>query len=349
MSPVISSPALWSADARVLLFGAGGFLGARLARALVDAGAAVIGVDRTASTPCWRVAEAMAPMLCRDGAQFDNVLMTVRDAQPNVVFNLMGQSHIAAAQADPLGAFAANVTATWNVLEACRRYQEDGGRLSAIVVSSSNHVYGSLRDHDRAAGVPGILILAENAWRERDALEPADVYGASKGCADLITRAYARGYGLPAIALRHANAFGPGDPHASHLVTGAVLSILANEAPRLRGDGSARKDYLYVDDVIAAYLRAAELAGSGVRADALNAAPDVSMGALEMLQRLVTASGHPELIPVVGASDEQRGSTEHLNSTTFRRLGWALQWRLDDALRATYEWYVKRGGMTWAT
>lgn len=330
-------------ERRVLVTGGAGFLGAHLCRTLADRGAAVVSCDRVDTSPGWRVLglEGRVELLKRDCANWVNILYALqgdgRHPLPTgeVVFHLAGLSHIRAAQEAPVAAVEANVLGAAGVLEACRQYREQGGRLRALVVASSNHVFAGGR---RGRGL---------AFAESDALNPGDTYGATKGCADLLTRAYAVGYGLPAVALRHANAYGPADPHASHLVPATILSLLRGEAPAVKSDGTPKKGYIFVDDLISAYLRAAELLADGARPEVLNVGGTVT-SVLALVHELVDVSGLG-LAPEVRATDpSQSGYVEILDDARFRALGWQPRVPLREGLEKTWAWYQANGGMEWA-
>src|SRR6202795_4444622 len=79
-------------------------------------------------------------------------------------------------------------------------------------------------------------------------------YEVSKSCTDLLTTAYANSYELPAVVARCGNIYGPGDLNWSRIVPGTFRSILRDEQPVLRSDGTFLRDYLHVDDVVAGYL-----------------------------------------------------------------------------------------------
>jgi CDP-glucose 4,6-dehydratase len=118
----------------------------------------------------------------------------IKNYDIEVCFHLAGQALIQDAAADPLTAFEVNVRGTWIVLEVCRRADS----IKGVLCASSNHIYGPQR---------------EFPFTEDQPLNQLDIYGASKACIDILTRSYAYNYGLPAVAIRNVNSFGPGDPH----------------------------------------------------------------------------------------------------------------------------------------
>lgn len=335
---------------RVLVTGIAGFLGGHLTRALIDLEADVVGLDLVADSPCLRVhgLSGTVPVLVRDLAgDPDRVIWALAHGAggewrpPEVVVHLAGPSHIRWCQDHPLGAWEGHLRGTWNVLEACRRLDP---APVAVVLASSNHVYGSLPEHRAALGIEYLGGFPEPAH-----LRQTDVYGTAKACVDLLMRAYGRGYGLPVASLRHVNAAGEADPHASHLITSTILSLLRGEAPLIKSDGTPTKAYLDVRDVVSAYLLLAE--GVAARAipfgEAWNAAPAAPISVEHLVAKLVSISGVP-VVPVVTGEDlSQSGYVEMLDSQKLRQLGWTPDDSYGHWLARVWAWYHTHGGMAW--
>lgn len=317
-------------DRRVLITGGSGFLGAWLSRLLLAAGARVDAFDLSEGV-CLAAhnLEYRVPVILGNVLDQPAVERALRAHSIEVCFHLAGQSLIDGAAAGPVAAFDLNVRGTWTVLEASRRV----GTLRAVVCASSNHIYGPQR----------LVPFTEDC-----PLNQLDVYGASKACADLLTRSYAKSFGLPAVAVRNVNTFGPGDPHTSHIVTGTILSLLKGDPPVIRGDGTSVKAYLQATDTMTAYMLLAEHAERPeVRGEAFNVTPPTPISVAELVQAIITISGQ-EVAPVVTATDlSQQGDAEHLSGDKIKRLlGWTPHLSLEAGLRNTYHWYAKHG-MAW--
>lgn len=316
---------------RVLVTGIGGFVGSNLARALSDYGASVVGLDRAPSSPSMRVLGVDTKAIVADVTDLGAMRAVMEDARPEVVFHLAGSSHIAESHAAPYQAFHVNVMGTVAVLEAVRREAPH----AAVVVASSNEVY--------PAGGP---------WREDQRPEPRTLYGWSKLCQDEAARAYGQVLGLKVACLRHANAIGPANPHASHLTQTVIAAILSGEkVVRLRSDGTPRKAYLCVGDVCAAYLRLGEALSAGEipSGRAWNAGSDETPSAREMAERLIALSERQialECGPSSPIGPDEGQYWQGLDSGALARLGWRPR-SLKEALADTWSWYVAHGGTAW--
>jgi nucleoside-diphosphate-sugar epimerase len=225
---------------RAVVTGAAGFIGSRLTEVLQAEGAEVSGVDaftpyydralKESNTEVWRAAGA--PLLELDLRSAD--LRPVLDGA-EVVHHLAAQPGVRASW----GAFedyaTHNLVATQRVLEAAR---EVGVRR--VVVASSSSVYGNATSYPT---------------REDDALRPHSPYGVTKRAVEDLCRAHVENWGTETVLLRYFTVYGPRQrpDMAFHRLLEAALG--GGSFP-LYGDGSARRDFTYVDDAVAATVAA---------------------------------------------------------------------------------------------
>ena len=304
---MVGEPAFWS-DRSVFVTGVGGYLGRALVAELGRRGARVIGFDRVDPQP----ADGLRALVLGDLRDPGRVREVLQSHAVRTCFHLAGQAGVAGAQADPVQAFEANCQATWCVLEACRLY----GELSEAVVASSNHVYGA---------------QTVAPYQEDAALNGFGMYAASKACADIVARSYAKTYGLPIGIARITNTFGGRDHHKDHLVTGTILAILRGDAPVIRGSGRSVKGYMYVRDTVDAFLVLAESVRTlGLAGEAFNFAPDEPVSVRDMVTAILRVAGHDDLQPVILGQDETPCEHEHLSNAKARRvLGWRPRFTLE--------------------
>ena len=241
----------------------------------------------------------------------------------DTVFHLAAQTIVGTANRSPVSTFEANIRGTWTLLEACRLHG-----VARTVVAASDKAYGPTdslpytEEHPLAARYP---------------------YDVSKACTDLIARSYWHTYELPVATTRFANIYGGGEPNPSRLNPEAVAAVLEGRPPVIRSDGSPQRDFLYVEDAVAAYLAIAEALGGrdGVGGEAFNAGGDEPHSVLEVVELLCRVSGS-DVAPDVRGRGTPHGEIDRqfVDSTKLReRTGWRSQVPLDEGLRRTVEWY----------
>jgi CDP-glucose 4,6-dehydratase len=187
--------------------------------------------------------------ICSEGL----IERVLSEYEVDTVFHLAAQTLVPTANRSPLSTFETNIRGTWLLLEACRRHGAE-----RVLVAASDKAYGP---------------HAELPYREDHALQPLYPYDVSKAATDLLARCYWYTWRLPVAVTRFANLYGGGDVNASRLVPEAVAAALTGRPPIVRSDGSPERDFLYVDDAVAAYLAIWAALGRGeARGEALNAA-----------------------------------------------------------------------------
>jgi CDP-glucose 4,6-dehydratase len=312
-------------DRPVFVTGCTGFLGSWLTIALVEAGAAVVGLVRDA-VPFSHLRrsgyQGRIAVVRGDVTDYKLVERAFNEYEIDTVFHLAAQTIVSIANRAPLSTFETNVKGTWTVLEAARRLP----KTTRVVVASSDKAYG---------------VHEELPYTEDAPLLGCYPYDVSKACTDLIARAYVATYDLPVTVTRCANLYGGGDLNWNRIVPGTMRSVIRGERPIVRSDGTPLRDYLYVQDAVHAYLTLAEhLDEPGVRGAAFNFGIDDPKSVLDMVQAIIAVSDHPELEPVVLADAPNEIQAQYLDSGKAHRvLGWAPRYSLEEGLRGTLDWY----------
>lgn len=310
---------------RSLVTGGHGFVASHLARALLERGDAVTVLDLAPPPLSGLVLQGVAPeieLLEADLRDARRVEAAVAAGEFEVVFHLAAQTLVGPAMADPAATFEANVRGTWTLLEACRRAD-----VPAVVVASSDKAYGPSE---------------ELPYREDMQLRPASPYEASKAAADAIALSYRPAYGLPVAVTRFANIYGGGDLNFSRLIPEAVVAVLDGRRPAIRSDGSPERDFLFVDDAVAAYLAIEHEVGAGGPAagEAFNAGGERPHSVAEVVEEIAAIAGgglEPEYGPGNPAGEIDR---QFVDSAKLRGLtGWEPAVELRDGLVRTLEWY----------
>jgi CDP-glucose 4,6-dehydratase len=241
----------------------------------------------------------------------------------DTVFHLGAQTIVSSARRTPRATFETNVRGTWNVLEAGRVHAD---QVQAVVVASSDKAYGE------QSSLP---------YTEESSLVGVQPYEASKSCADLIATSYAVTYDLPVAIARCGNIFGGGDLNWSRIVPGTIRSLVNGEQPVLRSDGTFKRDYLHVDDVVHAYRC---LAGALDRKEAWGRAYNFSdehpLTVWEMYEAVCRAMGAEGVEPLVLDRAAGEIHDQYLDATRARtELDWQPAVALEAGLTRTVDWY----------
>jgi CDP-glucose 4,6-dehydratase len=241
----------------------------------------------------------------------------------DTVFHLGAQPIVSTALRNPLPTFEANIRGSYNLLEACRVHKS---LVKRVVVASSDKAYGD------GPSLPYTEDMPANGRH------PYDV---SKSCTDLIALSYAHTYDLPVTVARCGNIYGGGDLNWSRIVPGTIKSLWNGERPIIRSNGLFTRDYIFVEDVVDAYIALAEQSDqAGVRGEAFNFSPESQVSVIAITQAIQRGMNRTDLEPIVLDQVRAEILDQYLDSTKARtRLGWTARHTLDQGLTPTIAWY----------
>ena len=312
---------------RVLVTGCTGVLGSWLVLRLLELGADVVGLVRDWVPRSQLVLSGAAERIVTVRGDVTDATLTERifsEYEIETCFHLAAQTTVGIANEVPVPTFETNIRGTWLMLEGARRWRG----LKQMIVASSDKAYG---EHEQLP------------YTEQAALQGAHPYDVSKTCADVLTRAYAHTYGMGAAVTRCANMFAGGDLNWNRVVPGTMRSLLQGKRPVVRSDGSMRRDYLYVKDVVAAYITLAEAMEIDPHAHkgmAYNFGLGQPISVLDLVALMTEISAHPGLNPVVENTASNEIQDQYLASDlAIERLGWRPQYSLRQGLTETMAWY----------
>ena len=310
---------------RVLVTGCTGLLGAWLTEWLTGQGADVVGLIRDEVPPSnfHRLGLDRRVISVRGNIEdADLVERTLNEYEIEVVFHVAAQALVTIANSSPRSTFSTNITGTWTVLEACRHNR----RLKAIVVASSDKAYGAQR---------------ELPYRETAPLEGRHPYDVSKSCADLLAQSYWHSYRLPIGITRCGNFFGGGDLNFNRIVPGTIRSLYDSQPVIVRSDGSMRRDYIYIQDAVLAYVLLAEQLLAGRRhGEAYNFSNEQPLTVLEIASLIGKLMGHDRLKPVIKNEATNEIQDQYLSAQKARKeLGWRPRYTVEEGMRETIAWY----------
>ncbi len=314
-------------DRRVFVTGATGLVGGWVVKHLLKKGADVVALVRDYVPQSHFYSDQLSSKVVSVRGDLSDTLFLERvlgEYEIQTVLHLAAQTIVPIANRNPLSTFESNIAGTWNLLEACRR----SSLVKQIVVASSDKAYGDVAD------------LPYNETMPLRAVHPYDV---SKACADMITQSYAKSFGVPAVITRCGNFFGGGDLNWNRIVPGTIRSIIRNQQPIIRSDGTLIRDYIYVEDAASAYLSLAEKIAENpsLLGETFNFSNETQLSASQMVQKIIELM-QSNLKPVIMGENSGEIQDQYLDSTKAKTLlGWQPVFGLEKGLLATIEWYRK--------
>ena len=312
----------WSRK-KVLVTGAGGFIGSHLIERLLDLGANVKGFVRYNSRNDWGLLEIIPPqkldslqIVSGDLQDFDAVFSAVRDV--DVIFHLGSLISIPYSYIRPRDTIENNILSTLNILTAAR----DLG-VEKVVHTSSSEVYGT------ALYVP---------IDEKHPLQGQSPYSASKIGADKIAESFYCSFDLPVATIRPFNTYGPRQS-ARAIIPTIITQAIEQEKIKL-GSLFPTRDYTFVKDTVNGFISTAESKSSIGEVINIGSNFEISMG--DLAQRISSLLNKD--IKIVQDSSRVRPFKSEVkrlwcdNTKAKRLLDWEPQVTLDEGLMETIEW-----------
>ena len=239
----------------------------------------------------------------------------------DAIIHLAAQTQVIDAIEDPIRTFKSNIQGTWNLVDTARR------KNLPIVVASSDKAYG---DSD-------VLPYEENF-----PLNGIYPYEFSKSATDMMCKTYRTTYNLPVTVLRCGNIYGGGDLNWDRLIPGVIRWLINNETPVLRSDGSYKRDWVYVEDVVNAYLKVTNaLVEKGLNvSDSYNFSSTDYLSVMEVYEKINEIHLGKYLEPIIKNKANLEIKDQYLSSEKiFNELGIKSEFEIDTALEMTINWY----------
>lgn len=318
------NPNFWSGRS-VLITGATGMLGSEVTNQLLSSGANVTVIVRDRVHNSRLYLEGLHKKIniaFGDITDLEFVERVIGEYEVETVFHLAAQTQVKVGNASPISTFNSNIRGTWNVLEAVRLHRQ---RIRSLVVASSDKAYGDQK------------ILPYN---EETPLQGRHPYDVSKSCADLISQSYWHSFGLPISVTRCGNLFGPGDLNFNRIIPGTILSLMKNQAPIIRSDGSYIRNYFYIKDAATAYLSISENADK-TSEQAFNVGSEERFSVLDLVKIIIEIVG-TNIEPIIKNEASNEIKEQYLSIDKVKSvLGWRPKYSIREALKETFDWYKK--------
>jgi len=322
---------------KILVTGGAGFIGSAVVRQAVVKGHQVVNLDALTYAACLANVASVAdsPLYAFEHADIcdaDAVARILTEHAPDAIMHLAAESHVDRSIDGPGAFINTNVTGTYTLLEAARRYWEASGKPDSFRFHhiSTDEVYGSLG--------------AEGQFTEETPYDPRSPYSASKAASDHLVRAWAETYGLPVVLTNCSNNYGPFH-FPEKLIPVVILNALNGKPIPVYGAGQNVRDWLYVEDHADALLTvlARGTVGRSYNIGGENEARNidiVTMICALLDQQRPAEAPYADLITYV--TDRPGHDLRYaIDPTRIRtELGWRPSVTLEEGLARTVDWYL---------
>lgn len=316
---------------KILVTGGAGFIGSHACKALAAAGYEPVVLDSLRTGHRW--AARFGPFVHGDILETERVAALLRDQRIGAVMHFAALAYVGESISHPDLYYRTNVTGSLSLLNAMRL-----AGVSRFIFSSTCATFGNV---DRRIS-------------EQESQNPINPYGASKLMVERILQDYAAAYGIGSVALRYFNAAGSdpdgelGEVHdpETHLLP-IAMQVAAGERAQLEvfgtdyptPDGTCIRDYIHVDDLAAAHLRALDHLAGGGGTEAVNVGTGVGSSVLEVIAATERISGCSVPYDIVARRPGDPVSTYADPKRAREVLKWQATQGLDEIIASAWAWH----------
>lgn len=310
----------------ILITGSSGFIGSNLVDALLELNYRVIGVSRDYplkknNLPHYQHQNYIPTNV--DINDFNLLDSIVKKYEPEMIVHLAAQAIVSEGIQSPTDTYRTNIGGTWNVLETSRTTSS----VKRVIIASSDKAYGEHK---------------ELPYKEDFSLNAVHPYDISKKITEELAISFYKTYNVPIIITRCGNTFGPYDLNFSRIVPGTIRSCLNNENIILRSDGRQTRCYVYVKDIVEGYLRLIQSNDSTVVGEAFNFGNEVPIAVIDLVRTIKTLLYNSTSEIQILDNAQMEISNQYLDSSkALKFLNWKSNYRLEEALMETINWYEK--------
>lgn len=288
----------------ILVTGASGFIGKALTKKLLKQNAHIYCLYRTGNNSDIQRGSNFYPIV-GDVTNTTFIKDVFRKKKINRCYHLAAQAIIKDTYKNPAETFDINIRGTWNIFEAARVTKVQG----IIMASTINPHY-------------------------------SNPYESSKICAETLAHTYSSYFNVPVAVARFVNTYGPGDVH-ERIIPHTIQLLLSDKQPLIY-TGQIKRDYVYIDDVVNAYLllmkKVRTLSPDNI---VVNFGTGKRFSSEQVIKKVVKIFGKPNISPLKVKAHETLETERTLTSfsRTTKLLGWKPKYILDQGLKKTVEWY----------
>lgn len=309
-------------DKTILITGGAGFIGSHLVDELIKKKAKVIVVDIFIHPQSFFQKEKLKKQVVYKNIDIRNkekITKLFIDYHPDYIFHLAAEPIVSASYENPYSTFMANIMGTIHVLEEARKLK----KIKAVIVASSDKAYGKTK----------------KPYTEESPLKGDHPYDVSKSCADLIAQTYYKTYNLPIIITRFGNIYGEGDIHFDRIIPGICKAVLQKKSLEIRSDGTYVRDYIYVKDVVTAYIFLLEKYKQ-ILGEAFNISSDSTLSVLDLVKK-VELRLKRKIPYIIRNNAKNEIPYQHLDDSKIKKLGWENIYTIEKTIPGILDWYSK--------
>jgi len=311
----------------ILVTGCAGFIGRNLVKELLkDNENYVVGIDNLSTGKEENITDFMNKVRFSfsqiDIRDYEMLLNVFKLSEPGIVFHLAADPRLQYSNTEPLQTFNNNVNGTLNVLEACRLT-----KVKRLVFTSSSGVYGDVN----------VDTIPE--YEER---KPLSHYTTHKLIGEELCKLYYKLYGLEVIMLRLFNVFGeyqnPSGDYSA-LIPKTIRRCLDFENPIIYGDGFQTRDFIYVKDVVSAFIKAGETDNKDCFGEAFNIGTGVGTSVNNIVNEIMRLTGDVNFEIIYKAPLIESRYVKADVDKARKVLGWEVKVTLSEGLKNTINFF----------
>jgi|TARA_B100002003_G_C14149195_1_gene552672 CDP-glucose 4,6-dehydratase len=307
---------------KVFVTGSTGFIGRWLVNELLSKGAKVFALVRNSADQTLRnkgLEKGILELIIGRVEDLDIIETAIRSSKIEIIFHLASKNINIGNTLSPLSTFETNLRGSYNLLEAVRRQSK---QISGVILASSKEAE---------------IYHGEGA-KSREKRHPYEV---SKTCVELIANAYADTFGLNIAIVRSENVYGGRDLNWNRLIPGTINYISKGKRPVIRSDGNIKRDYVYIKDVIDAYLRLGELIYNEKHENKIfYLGTEQNITTYEIVKKICRLMNvNPDHHELRCQGFDEREQTIQSTQKTRELLHWSPNFDIDTGLKETVEWY----------
>ncbi|MDC0043517.1 GDP-mannose 4,6-dehydratase [Candidatus Pelagibacter sp.] len=309
----------------ILITGGFGLLGKPLVAKLINSNNNVFILEKKNTKRIKYLKKKPKKIITGDFTNKEFVKKTIIKNKINVIFHLGAITQVLDSLKKPYETHLVNIMGTINFLENIRLIN----KKIIFIYSSSDKAYGELNKR--------------REYRETDSLDATYPYDSSKSSSDLICQSYSKTYSMKVGIIRCGNIYGPGDFNLKRLIPEVIISTIKNKNFSIRSNGKSRRDYVYVDDVVNAYIKLfKKLKKTKEKLKIYNVSSKFNYSVLQVVNMILKRMNKASIKPKIRNNSKQEINFQRLNFNKIKRdLKWLPKVDINEGLKNTIDWYIK--------